>query len=665
MTCPDLSKRTLLTAALLFCAAFARAEDAAPGGQLNALLDRREISLPLLNTQISAQIAGDLATVTVRQVFENPTDVPLHATYLFPLNKGAAVHAMTMEVGSEVITAVIQEKRQAQATFEKAASDGKAATLLVQHRPNMFTQNIANLMPGLPVTVTIEYAQTVPRIDGAYELVVPLVVGPRYQRETDAKLLAYPGVAGLNLPETIAGDRVSIHANLTAPVPVTAIHSATHRIDVSGEDTRTIQLSEGKTIDNRDFVLRYDLAGEAVQAGALTHLDDRGGIVSLMIEPPTLPGPDQILPRELVFVLDTSGSMAGAPLEASKAFMQQALKGLRKGDHFRIIRFSNTAEAYAQQAQPATPEALGQAGAFVIGLEASGGTEIANAIRTAFTAPQRENALRIVVFLSDGYIGDEAEVLATIDRLIGSSRIYAFGVGTSVNRYLLDEMARVGRGFARYVDPTETGLDAAQSLARRLEIPLLTDLSINWGNAAITEQTPKVLPDLFAGDTVRVLARFEGAGSHPVTVNAVAQGQPVALPLRLDLPQDATTGTAALPLIWARSTIGDLMRQHALAPGRVEPSEGLQDKITRLGLLYGLVTEWTSFVAVSQAKLNDNPEGTATATVPLPQVLGVEATAYPSSVTGSSTPEANEIAAMLLLALLLGVWLHGRKRDIT
>ncbi len=647
--------------ALCLCATGAWAEED-PGGQMRAIVDGAEVSLPLLKTDIDAQINGDLATVTVRQIFENPTRTPLNATYLFPLNTGAAVHAMTMQVGDEMIEAVIQEKQQAQATFDKAKSEGKAASLLVQHRPNMFTQNIANLMPGLPVTVTLKYVQAVPRIDGAYELVVPLIVGPRYEGAQPANLPEYPGVAGLTLPKSIASDRVSIHADLRAPMPVAHVHSATHRIDVTGSDARRVSLTKGAVIDNRDFVLRYDLAGANVQAGALTHRDDRGGVLSLMIEPPKLPDPATIRARELVFVLDTSGSMGGAPIEASKAFMQHALKALRPTDYFRIIRFSNTAEAYSQDAQPATPAALRKAGRFVNGLNTGGGTEIARAIRTAFAAPQPADTLRIVVFLSDGYIGDEATVLATVDQLIGKARIYAFGVGTSVNRYLLEEMAQVGRGFVRYVDPTETGLDAAQSLAGRLESPLLTNLTIDWGDLAITDPTPAKLPDLFAGDAVRVLARFTGDGSHSVAIRGMAQGQPVTLPIRLDLPKTDTKGTEALALIWARARIADLMRRYAI-PSDVN-RDVLRDRITALGLRYALVTEWTSFVAVSKKIVNRNPDGSVDTAVPLPQVKGVPATAYPDAVTGSSAPEPAETAGMILLALILGLWLYRERAKV-
>ncbi|MGI9384891.1 MAG: VIT and vWA domain-containing protein, partial [Methyloligellaceae bacterium] len=434
------------------------------GGQVQAEIGGKKIRFPVLKTDINADVQGDLATVTVVQTFANPTTTPLNAVYLFPLNKDAAVYAMQMEVGDERVVAQIKKKEEAKTTFEQAKSEGKAAALLTQHRPNMFTQNLANLMPGLPVKVTLKYVQTVPRIDKAYELVVPLIVGPRYQPaaaqappppKSDAKFGQwelqtppdYPDVAGLTIPDTIDRDRVSIEVNLRSGFALKDVTSATHAVTATCDGrSKAITLADGRAIGNRDFVLRYRLAGRTVEAGVLTHRDDRGGFFSLMIEPPKSPAAKEVTPRELVFVLDTSGSMYGEPVEASKTFMRHALKKLRPTDSFRIVRFSNNATEFSSGPVPATQQNISLGLSFVNRLSAGGGTEIPNAIRRAFDVPQTPGTLRIVVFLSDGYIGNEAEVLGLIASRIGKARIYAFGVGTGVNRYLLAEMARKGRG---------------------------------------------------------------------------------------------------------------------------------------------------------------------------------------------------------------------------
>ncbi|MGB1539330.1 MAG: VIT and vWA domain-containing protein, partial [Rickettsiales bacterium] len=519
------------------------------GGTVEAEVEGKRVLFPTLKTDVTADVQGDLATVTVKQVFQNPTHTPLNARYLFPLNKDAAVYAMTMEVGDEIVQAVIKKKEEAKKTFEKAKREGRAASLLTQHRPNMFTQNLANLMPGLPITVTLKYTQAIPKKDDYYELVVPLIVGPRYQpasagvpptiRDGDElvampdirsdtafgkweleALPEYPYVAGLTIPDTIDKDRVSIRVNLNAAMPIQHIHSRTHEVKTEGEDkAQTVQLVQGRTIDNRDFVLCYQLAGENTAAGMLTAKNERGGYFSLMIEPPAMPDNAEITAREMVFVLDTSGSMSGEPISASKLFMKHAVQHLRPKDYFRIIRFSDSATEYTESPVPATPENVMNGLAYVNSLTANGGTNAMSSIDQAFLVPPHPGTLRIVVFLTDGYIGNESSILEEIHRKIGKARIYAFGIGTSVNRYLLSEMGRAGRGFARFIDPTEDTEDVAIELANKLESPVLTDIAIEWDGILAGHVTPAVIPDLFAGDSIRVQGRFEGSGEHTIKVH--------------------------------------------------------------------------------------------------------------------------------------------------
>lgn len=682
----------------------ASAQSAAPerGGDLQTTINGAVVSLPLQRSDFSVNVQGDLAEVTVVQTFENPTSQALNATYLFPLSEDATVHAMTMQVGKETITAQIREKEKARQEYDKARVEGRAAALLTQHRPNMFTQEVANLMPGMPVKVTLTYAQAVPRVDAAYELVLPLVVGPRYNPAVrSAPALeavkadkidtppvpqatksggwvigpppAYPTeIFGLTLPDQIAPDRVSIAVNLNAGLAIANVTSATHALETTGTGLhRDIKLRAGRVIDNRDFVLRYTLAGNAVQAGATTHTDARGGYFSLVVEPPKAPTGNQIASREIVFVLDTSGSMDGEPIEASKVFMREALRTLRPGDFFRIVQFNSTPREYSAGPVPATPERIADAQRFVASLDATGGTEVVPAIRQAFSIPQQPNTLRLVVFLSDGYIGNEAEVLADMGRQIGQARVYAFGVGSSVNRYLLSEMARRGRGIARYIDPTEKAGDAAIELAHRLEAPVLTDITIDWDNLKPADVTPAILPDLFAGDSLRVMGRFSGARQANIIVHGKVDGRPASLPVQISLSDNASANGAmssAIPIIWARSQVNDLMRdvtsQPELRTLKVSDDD-LQKRVTQIGLDYSIVTQWTSFIAVSNAVVNAN--GAAKdANVPLPMPAGVGPNAYGEidpgagpTFAGSSAPEPGMLA---LLALLLTVALFSMKR---
>ena len=688
---------------LLFFSAVATADPPDLGGTIEALVEGELIHFPLLKTDILAKVKGDLVTVTVKQTFDNPHDKPLHATYLFPLNHDAAVQRMMMEVGDERVEALIQRIETAKATFQQAKHEGKAAALLTQHRPNVFTQDIANLMPKLPVQVTLTYSQTLPKVDGQYELVLPLVVGPRYQpagvgepptpkAEVNSKtsfgqwevetLAAYPEVAGLNSPEVIDKERVSIRVELDAGLPIAEISSKTHDIseEIPSEKQRIIELLDGKTIDNKDFVLRYRLSGSATQAGLLAHQDKRGGFFSVQLEPPAVPAIKDVAAREMVFVLDTSGSMDGEPIAASKVFMKHALNHLHPSDTFRIIHFSNNAEEYTAVPVAATPENIQQGLAYVDSLTADGGTEIPPAIEQAFVKPPINNTLRLVVFLTDGYIGNEAEVLAQIAERIGEARIYALGIGTSVNRFLLEEMAIKGHGFARFIDPTEKADDVAIQLASKLESPVLTDITIDWGDLQVSDLSPSRIPDLFAGSSIRIQGKYQQPGQHTIKVSGLVNGRKAQLPITVNLPADSEEQDNPIPVIWARSQIADAMRQinmpsYMRTAGADENT--LKDKATNLGLDFSLTTQWTAFVAVSQKIVNTNPDKAEHGNVPLPMVKGTTAKAYgenspqltaaqpivvAQNFSGGATPEPSTMAGMVVMALV-GLWIGKRQRQ--
>jgi Ca-activated chloride channel family protein len=722
-----------LTLTIAFASQVSRAEltvEGSLGGHMVAEVEGQQITLPVLKTEITGDLQGDLATITVRQVFANPTLTPMNARYLFPLNKDAAVHAMQMQVGDELVIATIAKRQEARETFEIAKQEGKAAALLEQQRPNMFTQEIANLMPGLPVTITLQYSQVVPRVDGAYELRVPLVVGPRYIPRDSVSLVEmvefqpdesvvdgfgpesarqpdfgewsfppvpeYPEVAGLTIPTLIDEDRVSLRINLRSGIAINSVGSATHGLNVTGgEKAKTIALDGGATIDNRDFVLRYSLASAQPQAGLLTHEDDNGGTFSLLIEPPEVAPEGDIAAREMVFILDTSGSMTGLPIEASKTFMRHALKTLRPEDSFRIISFSNEANEFSTStsAIAATPQNLAAGTAYVDRLQAGGGTEFMSGLRAAYTRPTPPNLLRIVVFLSDGYVGNEAEILRKVAGDVGKGRLYAFGVGTAVNRYLIVEMARQGRGLSRIIDPTADGNAEAIAFANRLQTPVLTDISIDWGDLAPRDVTPAFIPDLFGGDSIRVQGRFENAAEQVIEVRGLVNGRPVSMPLKFTPSTPPTPGGEAIPLIWARSLVADDMRE-LMVPPELRLSgwsdEQIEDRVTGLGLAHSLVTQWTSFVAVSQQVVNTEPEAAISADVPLPMVRGVTKEAYPKqpgikaslqpgfgqpmktqasgtviAFSGGSTPEPEQILGLVMLLLTLGCALIGRARKAT
>jgi len=625
-------------------------------GQVIAEYEGQPITLPLLSSEYKISVEGTVATVSVTQSFSNPSDVPLNARYLFPLNQHAAVFAMKMEVGDEVIEAIIQEKKAARKTFEKAKSEGKAAALLTQHRPNMFTQNIANLMPGMPITVTLSYVQSVPKIEGRYSLTVPMIVAPRYGQRTDKEntvgwkignLPHHPDVAGLNLPKNHVPPRVKMVADIRSSLPIVGLGSDTHKLKITGDEhTKSVVFQNGVVLDNRDFILRYSLEGNTLQAGVLASYTQEGGFASIIVEPPKVIPDAMVAPRELIFVIDTSGSQDGEPMEASKTFMSTALSALRPKDYFRIVQFESTVRSFSSEAMPATPRNIKAGKRFVRKLVARGGTDIDAAIQASFTSSRVSGTLPIVVFLSDGLVGNEAQVIKNIRKSIGDVRIYSFGVGTSVNRYLMDGVAKYGRGYARYIDPTDDASEVAVRFAADLKTPILTDIAIDWGDLDTGQVTPMFIPDLFEGGSTRIFTDYKTGGKYRIKITGKVNGVYAELPMEIDLPsKPSQTASKALPLIWAR---------HQIADKTLDYNTGLGDKtklkqdVIELGLKHSLQSQFTSFVAVSKKIYNTEPETAATRNVALPKVAATSSKAYPSAITGSSAPEPETLLGLML-----------------
>ena len=649
------------------------------GGRLRAKVDGKAVDLPTMKTDYDVDIRGDLAGVTLRQTFENPTDSPMHATYQFPLNRRAAVHEMVMQVGDERVRAQIKKKEEAKKTYEEAKEEGKAAALLSQKRPNLFTQQVANLMPGESVDITLRYVHPLPREEGSYRLILPMVVGPRYDagggqanqlvdgEGQDQELPAHPPVAELSAPETVDPERVSVEVRIDGGMPVRDIESSSHAVEAveyTEEDWR-VELAEGRTLDNQHFRLRFRLAGEHAEAGVNAYWEEaeQTGYFSMLVEPPVEPPAEEVVSREMVFVLDCSGSMNGVPMDTNKAFMREALRNLRPTDHFRIVRFSSGASEYSSEPLKATDANIDRALEHIDQLRGTGGTEMTRGVEQALSVPVPDDTIRLVTFLTDGYIGNENEVLGLVGREIGDARLFAVGIGNGVNRYLLEEMGRMGRGFARFVDPQKTD-EAVDELVDRLQTPVMTDLTVEWGDAGVQKVTPKPIPDLFAGESIRLHGQYTRPGERRVTLHGKLYGEPVAMPLEVELPAEGGDGES-VKLTWARRTIADRMHQLQTPDRLRQPRKNdraLKDEITDLGLDYGLATQWTSFVAVSEKVVNADAKGGAEKQVPVAQAEGVSKKAYASGgPSAHSAPEPTFVGG-LLVALCAAV-AGGRRRD--
>ncbi|HWQ36777.1 MAG TPA: TonB-dependent receptor [Blastocatellia bacterium] len=584
---------------------------------------------PLKHTEVRAAISGSLARVTVTQQFHNPTGEKIEAVYLFPLPQNAAVDELTMTVGARTIRGVIREREEARRAYEEARAAGKVASLLDQERPNIFTQSVANILPGEAVAVTISYVETLKYEDGSYEFVFPMVVGERYNPDTVPEAEA-ARIAPATAP---AGERpghdISIEVAIDAGVPVEEIRSTLHEIvvDRNSLHSAVVRLREKDAIPNRDFILRFDVGGRSIEDALLTHRSERGGYFTLILQPPDRVSIEDVTPKELVFVLDTSGSMSGLPIETAKKAMKLALDGLYEQDTFNLITFSGDTHILFDHPVPATKENLRKAQEFLESRRGDGGTEMMKAIRAALADSEGQDHVRIVCFMTDGYVGNDQEIIAEVQKH-PRARVFAFGIGNSVNRFLLDKMAEHGRGEVEYV-PVRTAskgeADEAEAAAmrfhERVRSPLLTDIAIDWAGLPVTDVYPQRIPDLFSARPLVLSGRFTASGRGVIRLRGRRHGQSFVREIPVELPETQPQHDV-LATLWARRRIDDLMSRDYNGLQQNNPRSEIKEAITRLGLEYRLMTPFTSFVAVEENPVT-NGEPPQRIIVPVAQPDGV------------------------------------------
>jgi Ca-activated chloride channel family protein len=566
---------------------------------------------PLKHTAVRAEISGFLARATVTQEFHNPFPHKVEAVYTFPLPQNAAVDDMTMHVGARVVRGKIKPREEARAIYEAARASGRVASLLDQERPNIFTQSVANIMPGEKVTIEISYVETLKFEDGSYEFVFPMVVGPRYipgrpsgrqdggwSPDTDQVPDASRITPPVAVPGTRAGHDISIEVKLDAGLPIDSLTCASHAVEVNrlSASAATVRLKDRATIPNKDFILRYDVAGRKIQDAVLAHRAERGGFFTLILQPPERVAPAEVTPKELVFVLDTSGSMSGFPIEKAKETMQLALNGLYPRDTFNLITFSGDTHILFPKPVPATADNIAQTREFLATRRGGGGTEMMTAIRAALDPSDAQDHVRIVCFMTDGYVGNDMEIVAEV-RKHPNARVFSFGIGNSVNRFLLDKMAAEGRGEVEYVGLGDDGSAAARRFHERVRNPLLTDISIDWGGLAVEDVYPKRIPDLFGAQPVIVSGRYTAPGRGLVRLRGRMAGREVVREIPVILPANDPSHDV-LASLWARRKVDDLMSADYASMQRGNAST--KAEITQLGIEYRLMTQFTSFVAVEE-----------------------------------------------------------------
>lgn len=557
----------------------------------------------LESTSVRALVTGPVAHVVVTQSWSNPNPVPVDGLYIFPLPEGAAVTDMSLRIGERRIRGEMRRREEARALYEQARRQGRVAGLLDQERSNVFAQQVANIVPGARIEVILSLDHAIACEDGGCEYVFPTVVGPRFvpARQTDPGRIDPP----VTPPGRPTGHRLSLSVEVNAGVTIHELRSPSHAVRVArrGPERARVTLDgAGDTRLDRDFRLRWRVGGEAPEVGLLAWrnptLGREPGVFTLVVQPPAGAADEEASPRELVFVLDCSGSMTGRPLEAAKEVVRRALRAARSGDTFQIIRFSVAASALGPRPVPATPTNVARALRYLESLRGEGGTEMIAGIRAALEYPADPERLRIVAFLTDGYIGNEREILAAVRRRLGEARLFSFGIGSSVNRHLLEALAEEGRGAAAFLGPRETAEEMVERFVERIETPVLTDIRIAWQDLEVVDLEPARIPDLFAGQQLVVHGRYLEPGSGVVRVEGRRNGRREAFRRLVTLPEEAADHEA-LGRLWARSRIHRLDRSLHDAP-----RDDVREAIIALGLRHRLMTEWTSLVAVDSLVSN-------------------------------------------------------------
>ncbi len=593
----------------------------------------RVIGVPLRHTRVRASVRAFLATVDVEQRFHNPWAAKIEAVYVFPLPEDAAVRDFVLAIGDRQIRGVVREKEEAKRIYEAARAQGHRAALLDQARPNVFSEAVANIEPGASIDVRIRYFNTLAYGRGGYEFVFPMVVGPRYNPPGWADGIGanlpgephgQPTTVTYAPPDTRPGADIDIGVDADLGMPLAAVESPSHSISVEreGESHTRVRLAGGATIPNRDFVLHFAVAERETRATMLTHAAADGGHLALLLHPPRdlVALPRQ--PLELVFVVDCSGSMSGAPLEQAKAVAEMALDRLAPSDSFQIVRFSDTASSFAAAPVAATEAEVRRGREHLRQMAVGGGTQMLSGIRAALATPHDPEKLRFIAFLTDGYIGNESEIFDELRHGLGASRVFSLGVGSSVNRFLLEGMARLGRGAVGYLLHDEQPGPAIAELWDRISRPAMTDVTIDWNGARVLDVCPSRLPDLFVGRPIALSARFEGPAPSSVRVHGRIAGQPTVL----DVPLVASTtedAAVALPALWARRRIQGLS-DFAEVEGHGRDDAGVRS----LALAHGLVSPFTSFVAVDASGRTIGDHGyTVPVLVPMPAGVRYETAA--------------------------------------
>jgi Ca-activated chloride channel family protein len=615
---------------------------------------------PVLQTDVRIRVTGMIARVEVAQRFHNPTAAWLEGIYVFPLPEGAAVDTLFLRVGERVLEGQIREREEAKQTYVQARQEGRKATLLEQERPNIFTVSVANIGPGDEVSVVFHYQELIRYDSGEFRLRFPTVAGPRYNPGT-AEIPGFAGTGwGVNTPEVPDAARITptvLHPSrgpinpvglvveLAAGFPLRRVESPFHAVAVTamGDGSHVLALREGTAPADRDFELVWaPRPGAAPQAAAWSETHEGEHYALVMLLPPAAEATGVSLPREVIYVVDTSGSMAGASIQQARLALDEALAALDAHDRFNVIEFNSTATRLFPRPVAAGHAEVEHARRWVAGLQANGGTEMLKALELALDGDAGQQVVRQVVFVTDGQVGNEDQLFRFIHERLGESRLFTVGIGASPNGHFMTKAAQFGRGTYTYIgSPTEVA-EKMGALFRKLERPVLADVAVDWSGRADVEAWPARVPDLYAGEPLVLVARL---GPDPRATLRVA-GRRDGQGWNADLPLDAGLAETGIHRLWARKKIGGLMDRLREGGDRDE----VRSAVVAVALRHRLVSAYTSLVAVDVTPTRPAHDGLETGLVPANLPAGAEYEKIFGKLPQTATPM--ELYLVLGLACL-------------
>lgn len=616
---------------------------------------------PLKETDVTVNISGVIADVVIKQKYYNGGTRPINARYIFPASTRAAVHSMKMIIGEEVIVAQVKERQAAQQQFDKAKKEGMSASLVKQQRPNVFSMNVANILPNDTIDIELRYTELLVPTEKIYEFVYPTVVGPRYSNQPEA-----------TAPETdlwvknpyLEEDQVSqtsfnISLSISTGIALQEIVCTSHETDViwKSESVATILLVAPEDFGgNRDFIVRYRLAGQEIASGLLLFEGQEENFFLLMVQPPERIKPADIPPREYIFVVDVSGSMHGFPLNTAKKLLKNLIGNLRAVDRFNVVLFAGGSRLMSPSSLPATRENIRKAIRVIDRQQGGGGTELRSALQKALSLPRSESFSRTTMVVTDGYIAAERDVFHLIQNNLNRTNVFSFGIGSSVNRYLIEGMARAGQGEPFIVTKPQEAQGEAERFRTYVGAPTLTNIAVKYDGFETYDIEPPAIPDLFAERPLVVFGKWRGKPEGTIELAGLGgageyiQTIPVAetKPLKMN---------RALRYLWARTRIA---RISDYSLGRRNREDELE--ITNLGLTYNLLTRYTSFIAVHEAVRNSEPQS-EDVTQPLPLPLHVSNLAVGGGAANVPEPELYMLLVVASLILLIPLMRNRIRRS--